>query len=480
MNYKKSLLLFSTLFVTSFTLGEENQKPAVLQEIAVERQRLSEHIRLLEEQMAEAREQAMRLDSLENRLMATKQMKGDKDSISEGGLNAPERVEASPEQRRDNHQLLTSSELVADDFVGSWPLFGSNYRMKIGGYFKLDALYDVDGSGDKYQFLISQIPVEGTPGYGRSGYFNMFVRETRLNLDVRYSEIGEISKQFFLEMDFFDTSSTSPRLRHAYINFGNLLIGQTWSTIVEMSSVPRTIDFAAGDALFGTRTPQIRWSQQIAPDWSWAVGLEAIEYSGIYNPLELAGSPSPQLPLLAGRLTHERKNGVRSLAALVQQLRWDGETVVPDATAVGWAVIFAGRQNLDASNFLTWNMAYGDGTPETIMALTGSEANAVLTANNGLITRKGYAVALSLGHTWSKTLSSNLAYAWTDLESLNLDIEQRAPDAIQGGGIGQINLIWTPTRNFSTGLEYMWGIRENVDGADGSAQRIQTMVKHTF
>ncbi|MGB7878615.1 MAG: DcaP family trimeric outer membrane transporter [Ilumatobacteraceae bacterium] len=344
-------------------------------------------------------------------------------------------------------------------------------------YFKLDALYDLDGTGDEYQFLIAQIPVDGSPEAEASGYFNMFVRETRLNLDVRETGQDGPAKQFFLEVDFFDESSFSPRLRHAYIIYGNLLVGQTWTTIAELASLPFTIDFAAGDALFGTRTPQVRWQQNVNSSWSWAVGLEMLQDSGIYNPYNLGGSASPQLPVLAARLTHTRPNSVRTLAGLVQQLHWDGEGVGPDSTAAAWALIFGGRQNLGSSaNFFTWNLAYGDGTPDTIMALTGSDANANLTLDGRLVTRQGYSVALGLGHAWSDTLASNLALAWTDLENIG----GREADAIQSGGVGHLNLIWTPRQKFSTGIELMWGKRENADGDDGSATRVQTMVKYFF
>ena len=392
-------------------------------------------------------------------------------------LDELEQLETDPNQTKDAHEVMTAAELEDDDFLGSWPLFGTDYRMKIGGYFKLDALYDLDGTGDEYQFLIAQIPVDGSPEAEGTGYFNMFVRETRLNLDVRRSGPDGPPGQFFLEVDFFDESSLSPRLRHAYIVYGNLLVGQTWTTIVELASLPFTIDFGAGDALFGTRTPQVRWQQNVNSSWSWAIGLEQLQTSGIYNPDNLGGSASPQLPVLAGRVTHERPNSVRSLAALAQQLHWDGEGVGPDATALGWALIFAGRQNLGSSNnFFTWNLAYGDGTPDTIMALTGSDANANLTPDGRLVTRQGYSAALGLGHAWSDTLSSNLAFAWTDLE----DIGERAPDAIQSGAVGHLNLIWAPREKLSTGIELMWGTRENVDGDDGDATRIQTMVKYLF
>jgi hypothetical protein len=472
--------LYSTLLLAVLCLGVSSavaQSPedseALRRELAAERARLEEQMKRLDE--LEARLDAA-LAEEETALEAAPATEGEQVAAGSEDI-VPERLDKEPNQTKDSHEVLTGDELMADDFPGSWPMFGTNYRMKFGGYFKLDALYDLDGTGDRYQFLVAQIPVEGSPEAAASGYFNMFVRDTRINFDIRSSGQDGVPQQFFLEMDFFDTSSYSPRLRHAYIVYGNLLVGQTWTTIAEMASLPFTIDFGGGDALFGNRTPQVRWQQDLNSTWSWAVGLEQLQTSGIYNPHDLGGSASPQLPVLAGRLTHQRSNGIRTLAALLQQLHWDGEGVGPDATAVGWALIFAGRQNLGSSaNFFTWNLAYGDGTPDTIMALTGSDANANLTLDGRLVTRQGYSVALGLGRAWSDTLASNLALAWTDLENIG----EREADAIKSGGVGHLNLIWAPREKFSTGIELMWGMRENADGDDGDATRIQTMVKYAF
>ena len=469
-----SIFALLVCFAGATAVAQSPEDPEALRrELAAERARLEEQMK--------------RLDELEARLdaaLAEEEAAPDAAPTTEGETAAaesddvePERLDTDPNQTKDSHDVMTAAELEDDDFLGSWPLFGTDYRMKIGGYFKLDALYDLDGTGDKYQFLIAQIPVDGSPEAEASGYFNMFVRDTRLNLDIRTSGSDGTPGQFFLEADFFDTSSFSPRLRHAYIVYGNLLVGQTWTTIAELASLPFTIDFGGGDALFGNRTPQVRWQQDLNSTWSWAVGLEQLQTSGIYNPYDLGGSASPQLPVLAGRLTHQRSNGIRTLAALLQQLHWDGEGVGPDATEAGWALIFAGRQNFGgSSDFFNWNLVYGDGTADTIMALTGSDANANLTPDGRLVTRQGYSVALGLGHAWSDTLSSNLAFAWTDLE----DIGERAPDAIRSGAVGHLNLIWAPLEKLNTGIELMWGTRENADGDDGDATRIQTMVKYLF
>lgn len=464
-------IILSLMVCSVSTAWAQEDLNSIMLEIETEKKRLDELEQRLRTVMPEGSKESEQVVSTQE----TEQT-GISKALNANNDIVPERIKIDPNESRDSERILTANDLKDDSFKGSWPMFGTDYRMKIGGYFELDMLYDFGGSGDEYQFLINQIPVEGTQEDQRGGYFNMFVRETRFNFDIRNTGQDGVREQFFLEMDFFDLSSSSPRLRHAYVIYGNLLVGQSWSTVVEMSSIPFNIDFAAGDALFGTRTPQIRWQQQVDEQWSWAVGLEQMWSSGIYNPLNLGGQESPQLPVLAGRLTHTTSSGIHSLAALVQQLHWDGEGTTPDATAIGWALIYAGRENINDSNSFLWNLAYGDGTTDGIMALTGSKANAILTDDGQLITRQGYCASLGLVHKWSKEYTSTLSYVWTDLE----DIGDRAPDAIQSGDVGHVNLIWSPVANLSTGIEYMWGNKKNSDGAEGDSSRVQTMVKYTF
>ena len=479
------------LLVVTCSAGAQDGDVDLREALDAERRKLEEQMMILQEQMSEYERQKKRLDDLESQFRAS-QVAEEQSETTGGGASvvtstpiadddeliaSPSRIDIGANETRDDHVVLTAQDLIAQDFVGSWPMFGTDYRMKIGGYVKLDMLYDFDGAGDKTQFLISQIPVDGTPEAGRDGYFNMFARETRFNIDVRGGATDEPAQQLFIEMDFFDESSFSPRLRHAYVVYGNVLFGQTWTTIAEMSSIPFTIDFSGGDALFGTRTAQLRWQEQLDDSWNWAVALEQLQSPGIYNPNSLPGEANSAIPVLAGRLTHQRSNGVHTLAAQVQELAWDGNGLTPDASAVGWALVYAGRHNLKGGDFFTWNLAYGDGTPENIMALTGSQANAVLEPDGTLTTRQGYSVALGYGHKWSPTLASNVAYAYTDLE--NLGAASRAPDAIQEGGLGHINLVWTDNK-LSTGIEFMWGRRVNSNGQDGDATRIQAMIKYGF
>jgi hypothetical protein len=390
--------------------------------------------------------------------------------------DAPATLDVSSGAFREPPLVETGASLASDTFPGSWPLFGTEYRMKIGGYFKLDALYDINGSGDKNQLLVSQIPVDGSPEAGRDGYFNMLVRETRYNFDIRKTTADEPAQKFFLEMDFFDGSSSSPRLRHAYVQYGNLIVGQTWSTLTELRAVNYMIDFAYGDVIVGTRSKQVRWQQQLAKHWWWALGVENLDNSSIDRGAVTNGVASPRLPLLAVRLTHESDSSVVMLGASVNELRWDGEGVGPDAEEMAWVAVLDGRINISDLSYATFQLTTGNGTAGALGSLGGLGANATLFPDGRLELNRHWNTSLGYTRKLTDKLSSNLNFAYAALSS---DYE-RSPDSLESAWAAHANLIYEISSAMSTGVEYMWGERENVDGASGDAARVQTMVMYSF
>ena len=66
----------------------------------------------------------------------------------------------------------------------------------------------------------------------------MSVRATRLNLDFLVPTRSGDSYRFFFEMDFFGTNATTPKLRHAYGQAKNFLLGQTFSNFMDPDAGP--------------------------------------------------------------------------------------------------------------------------------------------------------------------------------------------------------------------------------------------------
>ena len=122
-------------------------------------------------------------------------------------------------------------------YKGFFHLPGTQTILKIGGYFKTDFIYDFKPAGSAESFIPSSIPIPTVVGVNNS---TVSVRPTRLSLDFRIpsTQLGDV--RFYVEGDLFGTNATTPRLRHAYAQVKNVLIGQTFSNFMDPDGFPDT------------------------------------------------------------------------------------------------------------------------------------------------------------------------------------------------------------------------------------------------
>ncbi|SIO14380.1 DcaP family trimeric outer membrane transporter [Algoriphagus halophilus] len=382
---------------------------------------------------------------------------------------------------RDNIIDYTGQDLVDATFPNSWPLFGAKARMAIGGYIKLDYIQDFDGGYNRFQYEIQNVPVDGDGRPAQSGYMNLHARESRINFDIR--SINEVGRPFqiFIELDFYNLDrgpfNQTPRLRHAYGVMGRLLIGRTWGTQSDLFAVPSTIDFAAGDALTGTRRAQVRWEDKLGSRFMYALALEMLEFPGI-DGRDTVGQASQQLPLLTGRITKKTASGGRLfLGASVFQLRWDGLGIMPNATAMGWGFSFSGREYFGSKkHYFRWMASYGQGWGSQIVATLGTESSAIVTPEGNLEQMPALNIGGGFGLRISNTLIANLNSNFYSIDPS----EYKEGYDMKAGVSGHANLIWSPIKSLNTGIEYMLAQRTNVNNSKGKGRRALLMIKYLF
>ena len=358
---------------------------------------------------------------------------------------------------------------------GFWELPGTNLAMKVGGYVKADFIYDFDGTRDPDQFLMSTIPVEGDPDYRSGAYMHFMAKETRFNFDVRRVSDDPFPVQTFFEGDFF-TAGNQFRLRHAYVKAGEFMMGQNWTTLSTLAILPFFIDFAAGDALFGGRSAQFRWTRQVNDGWKVALGLEELVFKGIDNPSALPGEARQRLPLVAVRADYAWETGTLILGSSAAELRWAGGTAGPSAKALQLAGLIAAQQRLPSRTTLMAHVSGGVGSGENVIAFAGSRANAVLLPDGTLDTMPVLAFIGGVSQQWNDEWSSDasVAYGWLDAPP------SRDPDALMNGGILHVNLVWRPIPELATGVEFIRGAQRVTSEAFGRASRIQAMTAFYF
>ena len=385
---------------------------------------------------------------------------------------------------RESKNYLTGEDLLDESFPGSWAIPGTGIRLAIRGYAKLDLIQDFDYVGDRYEFYLPSIAVEGTPEYYLDGQTTMHAKESRISFDFRKTVTRPNGDQYplqaFLELDFFDDRETfalQPRLRHAYGVVGRLLAGQTWGTSADLAAMAGMIDFSGGDAVYGSRVAQVRWADRLNPSTTWAIALEENK-SEVGNPLGFEGRSRPTTPSLAGYLRWTQGRAHLGLGYDVFGIKWQGGETGPDASDVGWGVSLTGRYLVGqkSRNTISGQFTYGHGSAGKVVSLGGVGAGAVLDLQGDIETLKHWQAYAAYNHYWTDSLNSSLILAHAEVD--NVDYQ---PDSqIKSVSSAHVNLIWFPYKSVSTGVELMWGERENKDGSTGDATRLQAMVKYKF
>ena len=95
-------------------------------------------------------------------------------------------------------------------------------------------------------------------------------------------------------------------------------------------------------------------------------------------------------------------------------------------------------------------------------------------ADSGPCSSDGWFVAYE--HWWTEKWASNFVYGGT-----NTVLPADMPgDTYRAGKYGAVNLIWLPAPRLGVGLEYLYGEREDKDGENGFAHRVQMAMQYSF
>ena len=167
---------------------------------------------------------------------------------------------------------LPALAVTAGDFPGSIRVPGTESSFKLGGQARLVAVHTLDALGTDDRFVTSSIPV-GVPRAGEEASTVYSPTASRLSTDLRMpSQRGPM--RLFIESDFAG-AGRAMRLRHAFLQTKNFVVGQSWSTFSDPEADPIGIDFEGLNAISRFRQPLFRWTPSAAGSrYQWALAVE--------------------------------------------------------------------------------------------------------------------------------------------------------------------------------------------------------------
>ncbi|ORU90739.1 MAG: hypothetical protein A6F71_07240 [Cycloclasticus sp. symbiont of Poecilosclerida sp. M] len=416
-----------------------------------------------------------------------------------------------------NNKIIAGA--VAAAVIGMSPITASAINFKdvmagkadfsIGGYLKLNAINSdysagdvADTTGGNAFYFPGRIPTDVDGGGAGSGEnsddLDFSAQESRINFKVSQKIDGH-SLLGYLEIDFMPVSgagtagneiisnSTNPRLRHAFFKFDNWLFGQTWSTYMDVGSLPESVDFlAASESVVFNRQPQIRYTSgafQIALE-----NPEAFNNGGT----DRDDSDLPDLTAnytMKGDFGHVRLSGLlrevvdirlataatAATPATSTALATLATPAIPatDESEIGYGIGLTGKFNVGKDD-LKYSFQYGEGLGRYVgLALP---ADGTVDANGDLNLSTTTAFTLAYRHWWTDKVRSSLIYS-----DLDVDYDSAVPVTSTSSSESiTVNLMYSPVKNVTLGVMYLYAERELDNGEDGNLTRLHASAKYAF
>lgn len=293
-----------------------------------------------------------------------------------------------------------------------------NDKITFGGYIKADVRTisgDVNSPVTNDDYWIGHAAVVDDMSTTKFS-----VNETRFN--VKYVH-GDVTG--FIEMDFLGgggnqiiSNSSHPRLRHAFIKYKNILVGQTWTTFQNTSSLAEAADFGGPlNASAFIRQGQVRYTNG---------GLQV----SLENPHSDKGDSSQDsIPDFIAKYTFKGDWGNVSVSGLARQLNTVGGNT---ESAVGFGV--AGRLKTFGKDDFRFQVHGGNtGRYVGVVAardLVGEEAEETTS------------FMVAYRHFWTDDMRSTIFYGSTDADLADTKRNHVA-----------VNLFKNYTKQLSFGVE---------------------------
>ncbi|HYD79750.1 MAG TPA: DcaP family trimeric outer membrane transporter [Paucimonas sp.] len=427
----------------------------------------------------------------------------------------PSKVELA--ERIEQVELRAKDAVVVGDIGNSFRLPNSETSLRIYGFGELNLVHEMkgDNSNNDYSTFLPYAPLKGSAAANRSGQTYLHARTSRIGFEAATpTKFGALGIK--IEGDFNNdprtgnaavsgdvkniftqqaTNSYNFRLRHAYGKFGGLLIGQSWSTFMDLDALPETVDFNGPIGATFIRQPQIRYTYPTKDNGSFTFAVEnPVSYvldvsnlDGADDPDSTYGLPTvkgfSRVPDFIARWDKSFDWGTFSLRGLMTEHRIDNGRNV-SVSRTGWGLGASAFYKLDGSDFLTVALTGGTGIGRYFNYVEGAVYDAT---QNKIHIEKALGAVIGYQHKASDTLRFNASLGWqrnydnaytsfvkdSDLDSGQYGVNRRVWQS-------HLGFIWNPVPGVDFGAEYIFGRRKTLANETGEMSRINFSAKYNF
>jgi hypothetical protein len=407
---------------------------------------------------------------------------------------------------RDQMTASVKENVVVGDIPGSFRIPGTDTSVRLYGIAEMNMVHEAkgDNSGNDYATFTPYAPLRGSALARRSGQTYMHARTSRIGIEgatpspfgqvgvkiegdfnneprtgnsAVYGAIGNIYTQAF-------TNSYNFRLRQAYLQLGpNWLIGQTWSTFMDLDNTPETVDFNGPTGSSFLRQPQIRYTYLTPENGNFSVALENSVSYVLDKTATVSTAGFSKVPDLVARWDKPFTWGALSLRAVSHELRMnDGAGI--NVSRRGSGLSASGQIKTVGEDFISWIVTGGTGIGRYFNYIEGAGYDAV---TQQIHLEKARGLVLGYQRKFDDTFRMNFVFG-TQTSGTNAYTGWAVANGLDSGQFGfnrkvsqfHIGGIWNPIKPVDIGLEYIWGKRENLAGERGDMSRINFLARYNI
>jgi len=444
------------------------------------------------EDLSELRQQMevllQRVNELEAKERANKAKLAKVEKVTKASFRPTTRKDGIVKTRR-----KTSPDEI-DELTGKLFAIGDTI-IEIGGFTKLDLIYDVDEStGD---LLVPQaISVLADNDENR---FGAHAKESRLFIKAA-TPVNLGSIRAHIEGDFFSgtgneivTNGFGFRLRHAYGEINtkhhNVLAGQFWSAFVPIEAYPSTVDFGGPAGNSFLRQAQLRYTYKPTDKLSFVASLENSETTFRTGALEAGAgvnAESTNFGLRAGLDTipdfvfsalYRGDRGLVKGAVLLRELNAPNSS----SSEFGYGLQLSGRYKLTDKFEAIGSALYGEGVGRYVFNgigqggfvsnFTGTGTGIANGDIEAIETASGY---LKLNYKVSDEVTLAAVYGHYEILDTFTDLDTERLQTVHG------SVYYKPFEDITIGGEVSYARRELANGLDDDLVRFQASVKYQF
>ena len=364
------------------------------------------------------------------------------------------------------------------------PTFVTEFaELKISGFVQPALYFDNNNVLNNDLFVTSEIPTTEITDI-KFKRFHLSANQSRLGFSFKFPKAGK-NTAALIEGDFFSSSrgeNINYRLRHAYLTFGEFLIGQTWTNFGDVGASPNTLDLEGPNSMPASRVAQIRWTRKLSNSWNLVLAME--EPKADYTPLQGANALKAALPefVVKPRNTFKKGHWVNSL--IYKPIIYTNQEYSFKKSLPAWGFTSSLSIKIPDNSIhplgakkrvLNLFGIIGDGTQGSVNDFGGLGYEAFPKDSVTLETLLYYGGYISWSFVFKRRWTSTYVYSFLHQE------KPETTDLIfKTSHYFSANAIYAINKYFTVGTELLYGIKENYDNTKGSALRVLGVMRLLF